>query len=310
MRVFVTGATGYVGGFILKELRRQGYKARCLVRNYTQAERINADGTEAVIADVTEPKTLEGVLTGCQAVIHLVAIIKQQKKENITFERLNYESTKNMVDIALAQGVKRFLHMSALGADINSRTGYFNSKARAEHYVRNSGLDFTIFRPSFIFGPGDAVYTMLANTMKKLPLGLMPHFGIRRYFHQPISIYDVVRGFVYALENEKTFYKTYDLGGPHRLSFKDQLKTVSRTIDTKVRLVPLPLMISRLVVGMMSIAPNSPIDQDKLTMLTRNNICDPRPFTRDLRIDLTPFSEGIAYLKNDAKEKNLSTSKV
>ena len=297
MRVFVTGATGYVGGFILQELRRQHIKARCLVRTYDQAERINADGTEAVIADVTNPKTLEGVLTNCDAVIHLVAIIKEHQKNNITFERLNYESTKNMVDIALAQGVRRFLYMSALGADIHGATAYLRSKGKAEGYVCDSGLNYTIFRPSFIFGPGDGVYTMLAKTIKKSPLGMIPHFGIRKYRHQPVSIYDVVRGFVNALENEKTFYKKYDVGGPHPLSFREQLKAVANAIDTKVRLIPLPLFLSRILVAMMAIFPSSPIDSDRLKMLTRDNVCDPRPFADDLCINLTSFRQGLAYLK-------------
>ncbi|MBN1559944.1 NAD(P)H-binding protein [candidate division KSB1 bacterium] len=297
MRVFVTGATGYVGGFILQELHRQHIKARCLVRTYDQAERINADGTEAVIGDIANPRTLEGILTGCDAVIHLVAIIKEIKKKNMTFARLNYESTKNMVDLAAAQGVSRFLHMSALGADIHGATGYLRSKGKAEAYVRDSGLNYTIFRPSFIFGPGDAVYTMLAKTIKKLPLGVMPHFGIRKYRHQPVSIYDVTRGFVNALENEKTFYKTYDVGGPYSLSYKEQVKAIAGAIGAKVHLVPLPLCISRIVVAAMAILPSAPIDQDKLTMLTRDNICDPRPFADDLRIDLTPFRQGITYLK-------------
>ena len=297
MRIFVTGATGYVGGFILKELRRQGYKARCLVRNFDQADKINANGTEAVIADTTDPKSLQGVLTECDAVIHLVAIIEQDKKKNITFERLNFESTKNMVDAAKAQGVKRFIHMSALGADINGPTAYFRTKGKAEHYVRTSGLTFTIFRPSFIFGPNDAVYTTLADVIKKLPLGIMPVFGIRKYRHQPVSIFDVTKGLVHAIENDRTFHKTYDVGGPHAITYKEQLRAIANTIDAKIHLVPQPLFMGRILVGLMGLFPSPPLDQDRLTMLTHNNTCDPKPFSDDLRIDLTPFRQGISYLK-------------
>lgn len=297
MRIFVTGATGYVGGFILKELQRQGYKARCLVRNYEQAERINANGTEAVIGDVTNPASLEGVLTDIDSVIHLVAIIEEVKKKNITFERLNYEGTRNMVNLALKQGVDRFIHMSALGADVNAKTPYFRTKARAEQVVRKSGLNYTIFRPSFIYGPNDAVYGMLAGMLKKAPLGLMPVFGFRKYRHQPVSVYDVARGFVHAIENDKTFRKTYDVGGPHAITYKEQLKIIAETIGEKVHPLPQPMLLSRLAVAMLNIFPNAPIDQDRLTMLTKDNICDPRPFSEDLRIDLTPFRTGMSYLQ-------------
>lgn len=298
MRIFVTGATGYVGGFILKEMQRQGYKARCLVRNYKQAERINANGTEAVIGNITDPASLEGVLTNTDAVIHLVAIIEEQKKKNITFERLNVEGTKNMVELARKQGVDRFIHMSALGADVNGKTHYFRTKGKAEDIVRNSGLNYTIFRPSFIFGPNDAVYGMLADVIKKAPLGLMPVFGFRKYRHQPVSVFDVARGFVHAIENDKTFRNTYDVGGPHAISYKEQLRAIGNTIDTKVHLLPQPMLLSRIAVALMNIFPNAPIDQDRLTMLTKNNTCDPRPFSEDLRIDLTPFRQGISYLKD------------
>ncbi len=298
MRIFLTGATGYVGGFILKELLRQGYKVRCLVRDYEQAERINANGTEAVIGDVADATSLQGILTGCSAVIHLVAIINEHKKQNITFDRINYLGTKNMVDLAQEQGVERFIHMSALGADVNGRTPYYRTKARAEDYVRKSDLNYAIFRPSFIYGPNDAVYTMLADFLKKAPFGILPVFGFRRYRHQPVSVFDVARGFVHAIENEKTFRKTYDVGGPHAISYKDQLRAIAQATDAQVHPVPMPMLLSRLAVGIMSISPKSPIDQDRLTMLTRDNICDPRPFSEDLRIDLTPFRQGLSYLKN------------
>lgn len=301
MRIFLTGATGYVGGFILKELRRQGYKVRCLVRDFEQAEKINADGTEAVIGDITNPVSLEGVLTNCDAVIHLVAIIEENREKNITFTRLNFEATKNMVELAKKQGIKRLIHMSALGADTNGATAYFRTKGQAENYVRTSGLIYTIFRPSFIFGPGDAVYSMLAKTIAKLPLGYMPHFGLRAYRHQPVSVFDVAKGFVNAVKNERTFRKTYDVGGPQALTYKKQLRTIARTIGKKVRLIPLPLFMSRIVVALMSISPSTPIDQDRLTMLTRDNICDPQPFSDDLHIDLTTFENGLTYLQKSAQ---------
>ena len=188
--------------------------------------------------------------------------------------------------------------MSALGADRNAKTPYYRTKAEAEIYVLKSGLNYTIFRPSFIYGPGDAVYSMLANMIKKSPLGLLPVFGLKTYKHQPIAAFDVAKGFVHAIENEKAFHKTYEIGGPEPISYKNQLRIIGKTIDKKVRLLPQPLFISRILVGLMSIFPFSPIDQDRLSMLTKNNICDPMPFSQDLRIDLTPFEEGISYLKN------------
>jgi uncharacterized protein YbjT (DUF2867 family) len=296
MTVFVTGATGYVGGFIVDQLYAAGHKARCLVRSPEKGQRLLAKGAELYIGDVTQPQSLISALAGCDAVIHLVAVIKENPRKNITFEQLNFEGTKNIVNAAKAQGVNRFLHMSSLGADENSPTPYFRTKGAAEHYVRERGLNYTIFRPSFIYGPGDAVYTLLAALLKRLPFGLFPLFGDGHYRHQPVAVLDVARGFVNALENPKAFSKTYNIGGPRAISYREQLQILARTIGKRLRFLPQPLSLSQLLVKAIEIFPFSPINSDQLTMLTTDSVCDPLPFSHDLQIDLTPFEKGLSYL--------------
>lgn len=296
MTVFVTGATGYVGGFIVDHLIAAGHQARCLVRSAEKGQRLSIKGAQIHLGDATLPETLVGALSGCDAVIHLVAVIQEIPSKNITFERLNFEGTKNIVAAAKAQGVNRFLHMSALGADENSPTPYFRTKGAAERYVRESGLNYTFFRPSFIYGPGDAVYTMLAKLLKRLPFGFYPLFGDGQYRHQPVSILDVARGFVNALKNPKAFLKTYDVGGPRAISYREQLQILAHTIGKRVRFLPQSLSLSRLLVNVMQIFPFSPINSDQLTMLTTDSVCDPQPFSQDLQIALTPFEKGLSYL--------------
>lgn len=297
MKVLITGATGYVGGHIVDRLLAAGHAPRCLVRSPEKARRLVEKGAEIHLGDVTEPSSLTAALQGCDAVIHLVAIIEEKPRRGITFERLNFEATRNLADAAAAQGVHRFVHMSALGADPNGSTPYFRTKGKAEHYVRNSGLDFTIFRPSFIYGPGDAVYSMLAKVIKLSPFGLYPLFGDGSYRSQPVAVADVAQGFVNALTKPASVGKTYDVGGPEALSFREQLRIIGRVIGKRVRFVPSPLALSRLAVGVMQLLPFSPIDLDRLTMLTTDNVCDPLPFSQTFGIELTPFESGIAYLR-------------
>ena len=294
MKVFLTGATGFVGSYILKRLINDGHFVRCLVRNPAAGGIFDFDQVETVTGDATIPDTLAGKLDGCDAVIHLVAIIREKKSKNITFKRLNYISTKNVVEAAVRQGVKKFVYMSALGADVNGETPYFRTKGRAEAVVKQSGLFYTIFRPSFIFGPGDAVYSLLANVIKKSPFGIMPVFGNGEYLHQPISVYNVAEAFVSCLTNSKSVNKIYDIGGPKQLSYNEQLRIIGKIVGKKTRKLKLPLLLAKPAIKIAGIFPFSPIDSDRLKMLVKNNITDNILFLNDIPLELLTFEKGLS----------------
>ena len=298
MKIFITGATGYVGGFILDELQKQGHTARCLVRSSRQAEVLSAPDVETVIGDVTDPESLHGVLEGCDAIIHLVAIIEEKQRKGITFERINYEGTQHMVDAAQAQNVPRFIFMSALGSHENAATPYYRTEGRAEAYVKHSGLTHTIFRPSFIYGPGDAVYTMLATMIRHIPFGWMPIFGDGSYRHQPVSVFNIAQGFVASLAKDNTHNRVYDVGGPRAIPYREQLEIVARIVGKPFRPIPVPMWLSKAGVSLAGGLPFSPIDRDRLAMLTKDNVCDPTPFSQDLNINLETFEKGLDYLKS------------
>ena len=293
MKVFLTGATGFVGSYILKRLIDDNHTVRCLVRKVGTGSIFNHQSVVAVTGDVTRPDTLNGKLDGCDAVIHLVAIIKENKKINITFERLNYLSTQNMVEAAKQQGVKRFIYMSALGADVNGETPYYRTKGRAEITVKQSKLLYTIFRPSFIFGPGDAVYSMLAKVIKSSPFGIMPVFGNGDYLHQPVSVYNVADAFVSCIQKSETINKIYEIGGPKPLSYNKQLETLGEIVGKKIRKIKLPLFLAQPIVKIAGIFPFSPIDIDKFKMLIKNNIADNSLLLKDIPIELVPFNVGL-----------------
>lgn len=296
MKIFITGATGFVGGFILRELKKQGHTARCLVRNAEQSMNSGLKDEDIAIGDATNPDSLRGLLSGCDAVIHLVAIIEENKKKSFTFENVNFHATVNMVHAAQEQGVSRFIHMSALGADPNGATPYFRSKGRAENYVKASGLAYTIFRPSFIYGNGDAVYTLLANVIRRTPFGLMPIFGNGRYRHQPIHAESLAKGMVNSFSEKRALKNIYEAGGPEPVSYRDQLIHIGEAIGKTVRMMPLPLWLGRILVGILGRFRFFPMDSDKLEMLISENTCDPAPFSNDLGVTLETFEFGIKYL--------------
>ena len=294
MNIFLTGATGFVGGFLLRELKNQGYSLRALVRDRTRIDRLGLNVSEIVVGDVTKPDSLQNTLAGCDAIIHLVAIIDERKRKNMTFERVNYQATLNMIVAAQAQGIHRFIHMSALGADPQGVTAYFRTKGRAEEAVRQSGLDYTIFRPSFIYGPGDAVYTMLAKMIRLVPFGLVPIFGNGLYRHQPVLVSDLVRGMVSCLDNPEAVGKTFDVGGPQALTYREQLTLIGEAVGKSVRPLSLPIWFSRALAGVIGGLPFSPINRDKLAMLINDNVCDPSAFATLLSSPLVPFFQGVA----------------
>jgi len=297
MKIYLTGAAGYVGGFVLDELNRQGYNIRCLVRSEKDAELLRRPSVECVVGDVTDFGSFADSLDGCDAVIHLVAIIEEKKRKNITFDRINLKGTQNIVTACVNAGIERIVHMSALGADSHKTTPYYRTKGQAQTLVENSGLNYTIVRPSFIFGPGDAVYTMLAQILRLSPFRIMPVFGNGEYRHQPVHVKDVAEGMVSSISNPRTYKRTYDVGGPEALTYKEQLQAIARVMNLPIRFFPLPLPFSYVLIGAAGLFPFSPIDLDRLSMLTEDNVCDPQPFAEDLGMELTHFQSGLDYLK-------------
>ncbi len=293
MKVFVTGGTGFVGFYVLQELKSAGIPAVCLVRSPKQVDVFERRGFETVIGDVNDPSSYQQAMQGCDAVIHLVAIIEEKKSRGITFQALNVDSTRNVLDAAGQAGIHRFLYMSALGAGKYDDTPYYRTKSKAETLVQSSGLNYTIFRPSFIFGSGAPVYQMLATLLRWSPLNVMPVFGSGEYKQQPVSVFNVSQAVVYSLKNEKSYRKLYEIGGPETLTYKEQIQGIGAAIDHSPRFFHLPLGFSRLMVRLTSVFPFAPIDLDRLKMLTRDNVCDPSEIVHDLDLKLIPFSEGI-----------------
>jgi len=297
MKIFLTGATGYLGRFVLEKLVEKGYHIKCLVRNPDNIPKSISGYVEWIIGDTTDPTSLENQLADFDAVVNLVAIIDENKRKNITFEKLNFEATKNLVDAAKDQGVKRFIHMSALGADVNGTTGYFRTKGKAEQAVILSGLNYTIFRPSFIFGYNHPVFSMLTKVIKTSPLGIVPVFGDGRYKHQPVFVENVAELVAVALSNPRAVNKSYDVGGPEQLTYLQQLEIIAKSNGKKAWPIPVPLGLSKMLVNLIGAFPFAPINSDKLTMLIHDNICDISAIQSDFEINLVSFKDGLNTMK-------------
>ncbi len=293
MQIFLTGASGFVGSHILSRLVEQNFHLTCLTRSGKLKNDFQLEQVEIIRGDITAPTTWRQAMHGCDAVVHLVAIIRENRRRGITFDKLIRQSTCDMVNCAKQNNIKKFIYISAIGADVRAETPYWRAKATAEQAVISSGLDYTIFRPSFVFGPDDAVFNMLAKIIKKTPFGFFPVFGSGEYKHQPVSVHNLAEAVAAALVNAAAANSIYDIGGPEPLSWKQQLDIIGKVVNKKVRKLEIPLFFSKPLVAAAGFLPFSPINSEQLSMLVRDNLADNSRLLKDLNLILTPFEKGL-----------------
>lgn len=293
MKVFVAGGTGFVGWHLIRELRRNGHTVVVLTHSRARGPE---PGIDIARGDVTDPVSVGAAVWGCDAVINLVGIIREFPAKGITFDQLHIQATRNVVDAAKEAGIRRYLQMSALGTRKDAVSKYHQTKYAAEEYVRASGLDWTIFRPSLIFGPKDAFVNMLAGQVRKFPI--IPVIGDGSYRMQPIHADDVARCFVHALGMPETVGQIYELCGSDRFSFVELLNLVARTLGKSAPVtVKSPVGIMKAVVPYLQKIPAFPLTSDQLQMLLEESICD-GAWRRTFSCEPIKFSEGIKeYLR-------------
>lgn len=302
MRVFVTGGTGYVGSGLLPALLEQGHEVTCLVRKSgtLPPAAVGHPSVRTVAGDLLTPASYAGAVAECDAVIHLVGIIREAPAKGVTFDNIHVRGTKELLEACrearFAEQGKRFIHMSALGARAGASTDYFRTKWEAEQLVRGSGIPYVIFRPSVIFGPGDEFVNQLAGLVR---LPVTPVIGDGRYRLQPVALRTVADVFVKALEHSGV-NTAWDAGGPEQLAYNDLLREIAAAMGrSRVRLLHQPLWLMRPVIRALERFPFFPITTNQLAMLLEENICrEGTPFYEAFQTKPVRFADGIReYLR-------------
>lgn len=253
--IAITGATGFVGRHIVRQLLSRGHTVRCLVRSAEKAHAVlPADRrVQLVVGEVLDRSSPAEVLKGADACIHLIGIIREVGDQ--TFKAMHELATRAMLDAAAAAGVKRFVHMSAIGVVPDSKAEYQRTKFEAERMVRRSGLEWTVFRPGLIHGLGGEFTAMVADWCrgKAAPFFFIPYFT-RLVEHDqpvlmsrvsfesaavaPVHVDDVARAFVDAIDNTTTVGEIYNLTGPDALDWPTMLRTFRDALADGDRTLP------------------------------------------------------------------------
>lgn len=270
MKIAITGATGFVGGAILRRLLRRGHDVRVLIRDPKKAGRLRDLGTvECIAGDLDNDDALHALVAGTDAVVHLVGIIVEKGPQ--TFRRVHVEGTERLIAAARAVGVPRIIHMSALGARPDAgATSYHRTKAAGEDAVRGAGLAHVILRPALIAGTGNVPLAMMVKVIRFAPA--VPVVGDGRYLLQPVWIEDVAEAFAVAVERAD-IAGTFEIAGPEQLSWDRMLDALEAALSVRRMRLHVPLPMVRLGALAGQIAPDlAPITTEQLQMLLEGNV--------------------------------------
>ena len=288
--IAVIGGTGFIGRNIVEQLARQGARVKILARNVDRAKFLKPMGDVGQISiqagNALDDAALSSVLEGCDAVVNTIGILAEQGAQK--FASLQAELPHRIGKMAKAKGIKSVVQISAIGADISSSSVYARSKAMGEASLKKFFPDAVILRPSLVFGVGDSFINRFAS-MAVLAPGL-PVIGGGKNKVQPVFVGDVAQAVLAALQDQSAKGKTYELGGPEVMSFRQVMAYILKGIKRKRMLLPVPFAAMQLAATAMAILPNPPVTRDQLKLLKIDNVVGANASTLDdLGIEPTPI---------------------
>jgi uncharacterized protein YbjT (DUF2867 family) len=278
MNVCVLGGTGFVGTELVRRLALAGHWVRVPTRNPEHAMRLRVlDTVELRPANVHEPRVLSQLFANCDAVVNLVGILNPTRRAS--FEVVHVELAAKVMAAARTAGVRRVLHMSALGADPHAPSRYLRSKAAAEARLRelphpelpHADPEVTIFRPSVIFGPADTLTNRFASLLR-LSGGLLPLARAAARF-APVSVFDVAEAFLRAMKSPASAGQTYELCGPDVVTLADIVRVSAAAARVRCHILPLPDVLARLQGLVLGLLPGKPFTLDNFRSLTVDAVC-------------------------------------
>ncbi|HEX8938766.1 MAG TPA: complex I NDUFA9 subunit family protein [Candidatus Limnocylindrales bacterium] len=307
--ILVTGASGFVGSHVVPHLVAAGHRVVALARTQAACDRVRGrlaapqrDAVDCRRGDVTDPASLGPALEGVDAIVHLVALPRDHTGGR-DLERINVGGTRNILAAASAAGVRRFVHLGALGVVEDPALHYATSKARAERSVAESGLDWTILKPSLLWGERDGFFNILASLVRRSP-GIVPLAGGGTSRFQPLAVSDLARTVVLCLERPETIRQTYELGGPGQYTYRELVQEVLRGMAARRLLVPMPVPLIVLVAATAEAARLPfPVATDQLRQLKLDNVTAPDSVRQGFGFEPRPMAGQLGYLRRSIAQQ-------
>ncbi len=285
--ICLLGGAGFVGRHLCHQLVQRGYRVTVPTRDRERAKSLIVLPTVDVVkADIHDPGTLDAVVQGADAVINLVGVLHDGRRK-ASFDEAHVALARRVVAACRANGIRRLLHMSALNADVKGPSAYLRSKGAAETIVRESGLDFTIFRPSVIFGPEDRFLNLFAQLLRVLPAVFLGSPNAR---FQPVFVEDVAAVFAESLTRLESFGKAHELGGPKTYTLRELVEYVGNVTGHRRPVIGLGQRLSYLQAFAMELLPVKLITRDNYHSMQVDSVC-----ASQLPFGITPAAlEGAA----------------
>lgn len=270
--VTVFGGSGFIGRNVVERLVKQDRMIRIAVRNLSRARVLmrSADGGKVTIfpAPVQDEKSVRSAVEGASAAINLVGILYERGTQ--TFRAIHHLGAARVATIAAAAGVRRLVHISAIGASAQAEAAYARSKGAGEEAVRKAFPTATILRPSIVFGPGDSFLNLFARMARLSPV--LPMIGGGRTRFQPVYVGDVADAIVHCLEDPACQGKTYELGGPRVYTFRQLIEIVLRQTRRQRLLVAIPFGLAELQASFLELVPVPLLTRDQVRLLRQDNV--------------------------------------
>ncbi|MBI2027832.1 MAG: complex I NDUFA9 subunit family protein [Deltaproteobacteria bacterium] len=298
--ILITGGTGFVGSAVVKALLTENKKVFCLVRKSSYQGQFAHLPVNIIHGDVTDCASLQEPWNeSIDTVIHCVGILKE-KPPHITHQKIVIEGTSNLIKACQQKNIKKIIYISGLGTHNSAKSLYHQAKWAAEQSVRESGLNFVIFRPSVIFGKEDDFLNQFEKMSRFSPF--IPVVGNGEYQMQPVSIHDVSQCIVDSIESVKALNQTIEIGGPQRYSFNSILKLMLESTGRRRILLHLPMKILNVIVPIFEKIQNFPLSLDQMLMLSENNVTENKLLHQVFSIKLQTLTEGLKEYSWSTKE--------
>jgi uncharacterized protein YbjT (DUF2867 family) len=290
--ILVTGGTGFVGPHVVQALREREFEVRCVVRDRKKGAKVAALGAELIEGDMTDAASLRIAAQGCDTVVHLVAI-RQGSEEQ--FRRIMVDGTNHLLAAAKEVRARRFVHMSALGTSEETKdlVPYFRAKWEQELAVAGSGIDYVIFRPSFIFGRDGGILPTFKRLAKLSPV--TPIIGSGRQRIQPIWVDDIAAYFARGVDEPAAANRTFELGGPDVVTWNGFWERLKRALGIRRPSVHVPISLMRVNARLTERLPGDiPLTRDLLKMLEYgDNVVTNDDAVSSFKLPLVPLDEQL-----------------